>query len=206
MINREKFIAFYPGLKTPGETFDLLKSKLEKYGIYSDLTMIGALATIRTEVGRAYMPINEYASGSAYEMRKDLGNDTPGDGVKYKGRGYIQLTGKNNYKNYGKVLGLDLVANPDLALKPDVAMEIFVTYFKDRKIQSFCDLKDWQKVRKLVNGGLNGWDVFSSVIGQFIPLIEPDKVAEIPKVDELKTKIAEAKSLLEEAIAILKSI
>lgn len=204
MINKDKFLAFYPGTTSPGECFDLLKSKLEKYKIYSDLTMIGALATVRVEVGRKYLPINEIASGEAYEFRKSLGNDQPGDGVKYKGRGYIQLTGKSNYKNYGALIGLDLVKNPELALVPDTAMEIFVLYFKDRSVNKACDAKDWERARRLVNGGLNGYDEFLKVINQFIPLIEPDAIP--VKVDTSKEKIAKAIALHEEAINILKSI
>lgn len=208
MINKEKFVSLYPGLTSPGLCFDLLKAKLEKYGIYSDLTFIGALATIRTEVGRRYLPVLELATGTAYDGRKDLGNTEPGDGPRYKGRGYIQLTGRLNYKNYGAKLGLDLVGNPDLALQSDTAMEIFVLYFKDRGVNKYCELKDWEKVRKLVNGGLNGWDVFSNIIGQFLPLIETPVAQQQPEKVELtkEQKIARAIALQKEATAILESI
>lgn len=140
--------------------------------------MAGALATIRIEVGRAYKPIMEYASGQAYEGRADLGNTQPGDGVRYKGRGYIQLTGRSNYASYGQKLGLDLVNNPDLALDVDVSAKVLAHYFKDRKVIEACLNKEWNRVRMLVNGG-NGIDVrdggrtnhvreFINVIKQFL--------------------------------------
>ena len=55
------------------------------------------------------------------------------EGFKYRGRGYIQLTGKDNYARYGKLIGEDLVANPDRANDPDVALKIAIAYMKDRK-------------------------------------------------------------------------
>ena len=101
-----------------------------------------------------------------YEGRKDLGNTQPGDGVKYKGRGYIQLTGRANYESYGKKLGIDLVGNPDLALKPDVAAKILVQYFQDRNLDDKARAGDWRGVRVGVNGGLNGWDAFSGAVSR----------------------------------------
>lgn len=140
----------------------------------SPLVMAGALATVRVEVGRNFKPIMEYASGEAYEGRRDLGNIQNGDGVRYKGRGFIQLTGRSNYALYGQKLGLDLISNPDLALDTSIGAKILVEYFKERKVIEACLSQDWLKVRKLVNGvnratGMpNGWEEFSKVINQYI--------------------------------------
>ncbi len=98
----------------------------------------------------------EFASGKAYEGRKDLGNISPGDGVRYKGRGLIQLTGRSNYKLIGDKLGLPLEDNPELAAEPVNALKIACEYWKSRSINTMADLDDLNKVTRLVNGGLNG--------------------------------------------------
>lgn len=132
-----------------------------------DDVMIGAMATIRTEVGKMYQPIRELASGDAYEGRVSLGNTQPGDGRKFKGRGFIQITGRNNYANFGHLIEVDLINNPDLALDPNNSAKILAFYFKQNGVIQACLNKDWVKVRKLVNGGTNGLDTFLSVIKQF---------------------------------------
>ncbi len=170
-MTKDKFLKFYKG--TPNEQsasicYDAIVRALSEQDILNDLTLVGALATVRTEVGKGFRPIEEYASGEAYEGRKDLGNYVPGDGIKYKGRGYIQLTGRNNYTNYGKVFGIDLVCHPELALNVEVSAKILARYFKDRNIPLYCNIKDWKTVRRLVNGGQNGLDVFLSVINQYL--------------------------------------
>lgn len=209
MINKQKLLELYkdsPAIQqTFGNLFDTLKKELILQNMYSDLTMIGILATIRTEVGRSYLPLPEEASGKAYEFRRDLGNIYAGDGVKYKGRGYIQITGRDNYYNYGQALKIDLVNNPDLALDPKIAMDILLLYFRDRHIQAYCNDKNWEKVRRLVNGGLNGYDVFMNVINQFLVCIETNPIIDnIPSVDNNRDKIDKAVSLINQALQILK--
>jgi predicted chitinase len=91
-----------------------------------------------------------------YEGRADLGNAVVGDGIKYAGRGFIQITGRRNYRNYGRAVGQDLEGNPDLALQPLVSAKILARYFKDHGVSTAADNADWVRVRKLVNGGTNG--------------------------------------------------
>jgi hypothetical protein len=144
-----------------------LEHALTECGINTRECVIAAIATIGTEVP-AFLPINEYGGNSyftkMYEGRKDLGNTQPGDGARYHGRGYIQLTGRANYRAYGEKLGLPLERNPDLALRPDVAARILARYMKDRGIDKLAARGDWQGVRRAVNGGLNGWDRFSTLV------------------------------------------
>lgn len=137
---------------------------LERYGIYDRPTTIAALATIIVEVGRRFEPIPEYADGTAYEGRADLGNTQPGDGPRYKGRGLIQLTGRANYRTYGNELGVPLEAMPDEALDPIVSGAVLALYFKKRGIPEMARAANWQGVRRAVNGGLNGWDVFYGAV------------------------------------------
>lgn len=175
---KSQFLSFYKG--TPNETsaslcYDAIEKALFEQGILSRNTLIGALATIRVEVGKAYKPIEEYASGEAYEGRASLGNTQAGDGKRFKGRGFIQLTGRFNYTHYGTVLGIDLVNNPELALDINNSAKILALYFKERSCNIACDNNDWLSCRKKVNGvnanGMpNGWESFKSVVDQFIKI------------------------------------
>ncbi|HEY9721294.1 MAG TPA: glycoside hydrolase family 19 protein [Oscillatoriaceae cyanobacterium] len=136
---------------------------LSQAGMTDQNTIIAALATIKTETG-SFEPIPEYSSGAEYNGRADLGNTQPGDGPRFKGRGYIQLTGRANYTSYGQKLGIDLVNNPDKALDPKVAAQVLVQYFKDHDISAKAKAGDWKGVREAVNGGLNGWDTFIGAV------------------------------------------
>lgn len=98
----------------------------------------------------------EYASGAAYNGRADLGNTQPGDGVRYKGRGLIQLTGRANYRAMGRVLGQDFENNPELAAQFPWAALTAAVYWKNRNINAAADKDDLQRVTRLINGGLNG--------------------------------------------------
>lgn len=100
----------------------------------------------------------EYASGKAYEGRKDLGNTQPGDGVRYKGRGLIQCTGRANYAAMSKALGEDFVKNPEeLADFPWAALSA-AEYWRSRNINRYADRNDINGVTKVINGGYNGLD------------------------------------------------
>lgn len=98
----------------------------------------------------------EYATGKEYEGRKDLGNTKPGDGVKFKGRGLIQLTGRANYETYGKKLEVNLVGNPDLAAQFPWAALTAGQYWADHGLNALADVDDIYRITRRVNGGLNG--------------------------------------------------
>jgi predicted chitinase len=144
-----------------------LQAALQECGLGDRASVIAALATIGTEVS-AFAPINEFGGDSyftkMYEGRSDLGNTKPGDGARYHGRGFIQLTGRANYRTYGQKLGVPLEANPELALDPAVSARILATYMRDRGLGALAARGDWEGVRRGVNGGLNGWDRFSSLV------------------------------------------
>ena len=98
----------------------------------------------------------EYASGKAYEGRPDLGNTQPGDGVRFKGRGLLQLTGRANYREMGRILGLALEDQPELAADPAISLRIACEYWRSRSINALADKDDLEAVTRKVNGGLNG--------------------------------------------------
>jgi predicted chitinase len=134
-----------------------------------------ALATIRTESG-SFAPISEYQSTfntppggvpySLYDFRKDLGNHAKGDGSLFKGRGFIQLTGRNNYAFYSKILnlGTQLVDHPDMANDPVIAARLLAQFLKRHEVQIRNALHespaDLRTARRLVNGGSHGLQVF----------------------------------------------
>jgi predicted chitinase len=148
-------------------SWPLIEQALRKEGLSDRASMIAAIATIGTEVP-AFRPINEYGDTARftrmYEGRRDLGNTQRGDGARYHGRGFIQLTGRANYHAYGEKLGVPLEANPDLALRADVAARVLARYMKDRHLDALARQGDWHGVRRGVNGGLIGWDRFSSLV------------------------------------------
>lgn len=143
---------------------------LEGLRFYSltDKTMgLMALATIRAET-ESFKPVSEMVSKwntspgghpfDLYDNRADLGNCGAPDGDSYKGRGFIQLTGKANYEKYGELLGLNLIENPELANEPETAAKLLALFLKDkeRKIKEALLEKNYKQARKLVNGGTHG--------------------------------------------------
>jgi hypothetical protein len=175
-------------LERASDNWPLLVTALKEQGIFDRATAIATLATLGVEVGQAFASIPEFASGDAYEGRADLGNVQSGDGRRYKGRGFIQLTGRSNYRWYGQQLGIDLEGNPDLALDSGVAARILARYFVNRNIPDAADSGDWVHVRRLVNGGDNGLERFRQYVHVFQGL--PTNAEEDPAViAELQNQI-----------------
>jgi predicted chitinase len=98
----------------------------------------------------------------------------PTTGQRYYGRGLIQITGEANYKAYGEKVGVDLLHHPDLALRPDIAAKILALYFKNHAggaIIHACEARGWEEVRRLVNGGLNGFGQFHQCVQALLKLV-----------------------------------
>ena len=113
------------------------------------------LAQIGHESGQLRY-VRELASGAAYEGRKDLGNTQPGDGVRFKGRGLIQITGRANYLKCGEALGLDLIADPELLEQPINACRSAGWFWESRGLNALADAGDFLRITKRINGGTNG--------------------------------------------------
>ena len=167
----------FPGvpLKNIEENLPFILKALEDAGL-GDLDMIlMALATIRAETGN-FTPLSEFQSRfntppgglpfSLYDNRKDLGNQGPPDGANFRGRGYIQLTGRNNYKVHGEAIGLgdQLITNPKLANDPEIAGRLLASFLKsqEKAIRQALAKGDLKKARKLVNGGSHGLAEFTA--------------------------------------------
>lgn len=144
-----------------------------------------ALATIRAETA-GFVPIDEGKSRfntspggkpfDLYDFRKDLGNRGPTDGADFKGRGFIQLTGRSNYQTIGQALKLDLVGNPAQANKPDVAAKILALFLKnkERQIKEALLEDDLRTARRLVNGGSHGLAEFTQAFRTGERLLPPE--------------------------------
>lgn len=98
----------------------------------------------------------ELVSGVAYEGRKDLGNIQSGDGVKYKGRGLIQITGRTNYALCSLALDLPLLETPGLLAQLPASVLSAGWFFQNNNLNSYCDKVDFYGLTKRINGGLNG--------------------------------------------------
>jgi putative chitinase len=114
------------------------------------------LAQIGHESGQLRY-VEELASGEAYEGRTDLGNVEPGDGVKYKGRGLIQLTGRRNYALASLALDIPLLQQPELLTLPENACRVSGWYWDNNNLNALCDQGLFKALTKRINGGYNGY-------------------------------------------------
>lgn len=109
------------------------------------------------EIGGS-LDFRKYDPKHAPKKAKALGNKFAGDGAKFKGRGYIQLTGRYNYKRAGEALGLPLEKHPELVEKPEVAAKVAVWYWQNRVANKVDNFKDTTAVTKPINPGLKHLD------------------------------------------------
>jgi len=134
-----------------------LNRAMLEYKITTPLRQAHFLAQLAHESDR-FNALEEYASGADYEWRDDLGNVYQGDGVHFKGRGLIQITGRNNYRRCGQALGVDLINHPKRLSDPDLACRSAGWYWDDKKLNLLCDRDDVEEITLIINGGLNGLD------------------------------------------------
>ena len=149
------------------------------------LMLCAALATIRAET-EGFLPIAEYPSryntlpGQApfgiYEGSRALGNTEPGDGARFRGRGFVQLTGRFNYARYSKALGVDLLRQAELANAPEVAALLLAHFLADRadSLRSALVAGQFARARKIVNGGAHGLERFRDVFRRANVVWPPD--------------------------------
>jgi predicted chitinase len=144
---------------SPRET--LLRKAAAAGGITDHVELAAFLAQATVETGR-FGDLDEKGSRKRIERMYDpkynpggasaIGNTKIGDGWRYRGRGFLQLTGRYNYTAASRSLGLDLVRNPDLVLKPEIAATTAVWYWKWRVRPNVSDFHDTEKITALVQG------------------------------------------------------
>ena len=138
--------------------FNAMVPAFDKAQINTPLRIAHCWAQLAHESNRLRW-LEEKASGAAYEGRKDLGNVQAGDGMRFKGRGPIQITGRSNYAALSKWCGVDLVKNPErLALEKTLGMMAVGWYWDTRKLNAYADQDNILTITKRINGGLNGID------------------------------------------------
>lgn len=147
------------GLGFPADIALAIEQGCIRYGLTSPLEKAHFLAQVAHESGSGKW-LQELASGKAYEGRKDLGNTQPGDGVRYKGRGLIQVTGRDNYAAYSAwKYGDDrCVKNPKLLEQLPDAVDAAFWYWTVRrpKLKQLSLADDVVGVTRAINGGTNG--------------------------------------------------
>jgi len=126
------------------------------------------MATFKWETAHTLRPIDEFGDNARFErlygahtrIGKALGNAKPGDGARYHGRGYVQLTGRTNYERAGKLLGVDLLSKPDDAKKPEIAYAIAMEgmrkgWFTGKKLDHYFKpglAPNYEEARRIING------------------------------------------------------
>jgi putative chitinase len=159
---------FYAPAQTNKGGLQTVLDHLHQDNEWNSLTEIAyLLATIKWETMHTFAPIHERGSLSYFdkyetgtEIGHRLGNTQAGDGFLYRGRGYVQITGRENYTHIGSLLGLDLVNNPDLALEPDTAYRIAADgmrhgWFTGRRLSQYMQsgtAPDYFNARRIING------------------------------------------------------
>ncbi len=132
-----------------------LNDVLNHYQINTPLRICHFIAQVAHE-SDCFNAMEEYASGADYEGRDDLGNTQPGDGVRFKGRGLMQLTGRSNYAEFSKAMNQDFIAQPQLVGQIPFAIWVAGWYWDTRKLNEDADRDDLEGVTLRVNGGYNG--------------------------------------------------
>ncbi len=141
----------------------------KSYAAKDDRWLAYALATTHHETARTMLPIHEFGgnayfhrmydkNGSRPKVAKELGNTEAGDGVRFHGRGYVQLTGRRNYKRMGDVVGANLVSDPDKAMDPTIATRILFEgmasgFFTGKKLPDYFNknTENWIEARRIIN-------------------------------------------------------
>ena len=175
------------------------------------------LATAKHETADTMQPITEYGGRRYFDkydtgkLAKALGNtpEADGDGFRYRGRGYVQITGRANYTKAGGKLGVDLIANPDAALNPDIAARILVRgcsegWFTGKKLSDYLP-DDFRNARRVVNG-TDRADLIASYAIEFGKALAAGQVKETPKIEHVAPVVLPKPSLWAQLIAAILAI
>lgn len=134
---------------------------MAEYQINTTARQAAFLAQIGHESGGLHWLVEIWGPTDAqkrYEGRKDLGNVQIGDGFKFRGRGLLQTTGRDNYKRTSDALGVDFIAKPELLALPPHAARSAGWYWQTHRLNELADAGDFRLITRRINGGYNGYD------------------------------------------------
>lgn len=172
-LNRKVFFdavrkAPFPGSMTQHqvEGCEAILREWERRGLRDLRWLAYMLGTAFWETARTMQPITEYGGRSYFDkyetgtrLGKVLGNVEPSDGYRYRGRGFVQITGRSNFSKMQLITGAPLVADPDKALDPAIAAAIMFEgmqrgTFTSKKLADYFNdrLTDWVNARRIING------------------------------------------------------
>lgn len=158
MISKEILLKIMPNSNRNGRMdaiYPYLEEGMATYQISTPLRENHFIAQLAHESGE-FRYMEELASGAAYEGRKDLGNTRAGDGVKFKGRGLIQITGRANYVAVSDNIGVNFIDHPELLETPKYAAMSACWFWSSRNLNALADKDDFVGITKKINGGTNG--------------------------------------------------
>jgi putative chitinase len=158
-----------------------LRTAAARQGITDPRSLKALAATVDVETAGTWRPLAEYGDHPEYDtgrLAQRLGN-TPaadGDGQRYEGRGYIQLTGRANYTAYSGAAGVDLLTQPDALLQVGPSAAVAAAFWRRSGADAAARAGDWADARRRVNGGWNGYPRYAVILAR---LGEPSAIAPI---------------------------
>lgn len=157
MITEQQLKLIYPFSTSENRLKYLpyLNQYMKEYEITTLIRIWSYLSQIGHESGQLRYS-EEIASGKSYEGRKDLGNTEIGDGIWYKGRGLIQITGRFNYEKLTNYFGVDFIQEPELLKIPEWAVKSSMWFWEYNDLNKLADTGDFEKLTRRINGGING--------------------------------------------------
>ena len=155
-MTKEQLLAICPSAHSVDIYLPVLNKYMEQYAITGKMRESAFIAQILHESG-AFHYTEEIASGKAYEGRKDLGNTSKGDGQKYKGRGFIQITGKANYAKLSNYIGFDFISHPQQLSKSPYCVQSACWFWATKGLNCLADKGDFKHITRIINGGLNSY-------------------------------------------------
>ena len=159
-ITTQQLLQILPNAGAKAGVFaPVLNTAMQRYQIVGTKRVAAFIAQIGHESGQLIYVREIWGPTPAqakYEGRKDLGNTFPGDGLRYRGRGLIQITGRANYAACGEALGLDLINHPELLEQPQYACLSAAWFWATNGLNTLADADKFEAITRRINGGLNG--------------------------------------------------